>query len=110
MEPWWTRCPICNGETRPGKLPLAVRFQQWILRHPILWGVDWPILRMTSFSRICPTHGPLTLPTLRHGPHHCQACGYDLRATEGHCCPECGWEIPLPLRRELTSALKNAGT
>lgn len=32
-------------------------------------------------------------------PHHCGACGYDLRQRSSPTCPECGWEIPTDLRQ-----------
>ena len=34
-----------------------------------------------------------------HDPTRCARCGYDLRATPGSTCSECGWDIPTDLHR-----------
>ncbi len=93
MDPWWTRCPICNAETKPCVLP----FWQRALRK--LVQIEAPPLR--DFFRVCPTHGRVKLYHLRHAAHECRECGYDLRGSSASQCPECGWQIPESFKREL---------
>src|SRR6266478_46062 len=51
----------------------------------------WAILRLRS-------------QRARFLPGHCRSCGYDLRGSNGKC-PECGQEVPRPLRTTSTAAV-----
>jgi len=99
---WWTRCPTCGAPTEPVKLAGFRRLAQ-LTAHYLLFN-DLATERPANTDpdrRRCPTCGLVPIKPLKHGPHECQACGYDLAGTHGEHCPECGWALPPAMREYL---------
>ncbi|MEX0655751.1 MAG: hypothetical protein WD534_03235 [Phycisphaeraceae bacterium] len=80
-------------------------FPQWMFAAwglVVVWMFPWMCGVMMLHSRVL--RRKLKQLMLEQGlrPSSCLDCGYDLRATEGDTCPECGGQIAPP-RRNRTS-------
>jgi ribosomal protein L37E len=94
---WWTRCPTCGAPTEPVKLTGFRR----MLRQLAAANMPMSIADDNPARRQCPRCGVVKVKPLRHAPHECQACGYNLVGSHSDHCPECGWELPPAMREYL---------
>lgn len=60
--------------------------------------------------RECEECGLYGVRTLKRAPNLCQSCGYDLFGTTSDHCPECGWQVPINMRRYLDELWKRSPT
>ena len=87
-----------SGASRAGAILWQVRF---LPLHPIWLGFAINTVFYAAILWMLWLSPFVVRRVIRRKRGHCIKCGYDLRATSGGGCPECGWEHP---RRQTSPA------